>query len=85
MDYNEWLLDYYTITYAPMTSSDSFARLVGIIAAGGLITSFGSIIFGFYSDSFFTTIMPTITSTYTNSFYTPVDNFLLGTISPFFS
>jgi hypothetical protein len=50
MDYNEWLLDYYTLNVAPATASDGFKNIIGLIAAGALFTTFSSIITGFYED-----------------------------------
>lgn len=83
MDYNEWLLDYYTIQFAPVTASPSFSKYVAIIAGGALVVSFSNIIAGYFSDSLFGEIMPGITDQYTDTIRTPVDTYLSGTISPY--
>ena len=85
MDYNEWLLDVYTIKFAPLTSTEGFSSFVALIAAGTLFTTFGSIVFGFYNDQFLAVIMPAGSAGYNDSFYVPSDEFLEGTIAPFFS
>ena len=85
MDYNEWLLDVYTIKFAPLTSTEGFSSFVALIAAGTLFTTFGSIVFGFYNDQFLAVIMPAVSAGYNDSFYVPSDEFLEGTIAPFFS
>lgn len=85
MDYNEWLLDYYTVKYAPMTATDGFAKMVTILAGGAMLSSFASIIFGFYSDTFLGSIMPDISDFYENNFYLPLDTVLEDTVSPFLS
>ena len=83
MDYNEWLLDYYTINFAPVTASAGFSQVITIIAAGALISSFTSIIAGFYSDNVLSAIMPDVITAYTTQFSDPVDNYLEGTITPY--
>lgn len=83
MDYNEWLLDYYNVKVAPLTSTDGFSSVVALIAAGALISTFGSIVFGFYNDIILGAIMPTVSKAYEEDFFIPADAFLEDTIAPF--
>jgi hypothetical protein len=85
MDYNEWLLDYYTIMYAPMTATAGFSKFVALLAGGAMVASFSGIIFGFYSDNILTSIMPGISTSYATNFYDPTDTFLEDTVIPFLS
>jgi len=84
MDYDEWLLDYYNLKIAPLTNSEGFADLVGLIMAGTLFTTFADQIIGFYENNFLGDTMPVIKETYTTSFYEPIDLFIEDTLSPFF-
>jgi hypothetical protein len=83
MDYNEWLLDVYTLKMGPFTSSDSFKSFIGLVAAGALITTFSSIIIGFYQTWFLGDIMPLVSEYYTDLFYDPTDAFIEDTMVPF--
>ena len=83
MDYDEWLLDYYNVQIAPVTNSDGFADIIGMVMAGTLFTTFGETIAAFYGDSFLADTMPLIITTYTDSFYTPIDVWIEDTVAPF--
>ena len=84
MDYDEWLLDYYNVKIAPLTNSEGFADLVGLIMAGTLFTTFADQIVGFYENNFLGDTMPVIKETYTTSFFEPIDTFIEDTMAPFF-
>lgn len=43
MDYQEWLLNQYTVKVAALTYSDEWKKWVGYITAGTLILSFGNV------------------------------------------
>ena len=43
MDYQEWLLNQYTVKIAALTYSDDWKKWVGYITAGTLIFSFGNV------------------------------------------
>ena len=83
MDYNEWLLDQYTLNVAPLTATDGFGTIVGIIGGGAVLAGFAQIVIGYFSDSAFVALMPTIKKTYNDSVFVPIDNFLEGTLTTF--
>ena len=43
MDYQEWLLNQYTVKVAALTYSDEWKKYVAYITAGTLILSFGNV------------------------------------------
>ena len=83
MDYNKWLLDWYTINVAPLTSSDGFSQVITIVISATLVTSFANIVWGFYSDSLLGAIIPDVRDFYKNRIFIPADTFLDGTIRPY--
>jgi hypothetical protein len=54
-----------------------------MVMAGTLFTTFGETIAAFYGDSFLADTMPLIITTYTDSFYTPIDVWIEDTVAPF--
>ena len=58
MDYDEWLLDYYNVKIAPITNSEGFADIIGLVMAGTLFTTFSDKVVTFYEDQFLADTMP---------------------------
>jgi hypothetical protein len=81
MDYNQWLLDLYTLNIAPETSSAGFAQIMTLVASGAIFVSFGNVVYGFYSETFLKVIMPDVITQYNSQVFVPADEFIEGPLN----